>query len=128
MKGRARDDEGIRVGGKPSAVPTTPLGDATRVWRSPEIDPSSCILELDEQARLELAGICDEIRNSPLPVTLRQADHFQIPHLRQLMAEARNRLDHGIGVVVLNHQAGKRDTVQTTARPLSNASPAVLRR
>ncbi len=102
MKGRARDDERIRVGGKPSAVPTTPLGDTTRVWRSPEIDPSSCILELDEQARLELAGICDEIRNSPLPVTLRQADHFQIPHLRQLMAEARNRLDHGIGVVVLD--------------------------
>ena len=66
MKGRARDEERIRVGGKPSAVPTTPLGDTTRVWRSPEIDPSSCILELDEQARLELAGICDEIRNSPV--------------------------------------------------------------
>ena len=63
---------------------------------------SKSILKCSEQARDELAVMCEQIRNAPLPVTLRHADQFDIPRLWQMMTEAKHVLDRCIGVVVLD--------------------------
>ncbi|MDH3713095.1 MAG: TauD/TfdA family dioxygenase [Gammaproteobacteria bacterium] len=92
----------LRLDEQPTAVPASTLGSRLRCWRSEQVDPARCIIEFDGQARAELAAMGEAIRNAPLPITLRSADHFDIPKLRQILTEAKRALVRGIGVVVLD--------------------------
>jgi len=61
-----------------TAVPARPLAAQARCWRSAQINPTRCVIELDGQAYDELAAMDEAIRSNPLPVTLRHADQFHI--------------------------------------------------
>ncbi len=92
----------LRLAGEPTPVPESAIGSRTRSWRSADVDPLRCIVEIEGAARDELAAMCEQIRSAPLPVTLRHADHFDIPGLRRIMGQCRSALDNSVGVVVLD--------------------------
>jgi alpha-ketoglutarate-dependent taurine dioxygenase len=92
----------MRLREEPTAVPASALGTRLRCWQSAEIDRARCVIEFDRQARAELTTMGEAICNAPLPITLRRADHFDVPRLRQIMTQAKHALDREIGVVVLD--------------------------
>ncbi len=73
-----------------------------RGWLAEDLAEQSWIVEFDHQAIAEIGHMIAAMQANPLPLQLRSADDMQIPHLRRIYAEAKERLDHGAGFVVLD--------------------------
>lgn len=76
--------------------------DDGRAWTRDSIDPQSCLVAIGKDGLKEVFAMAEAIEANPLPVVLRHPDQFDIPALRKVMAEARKRLDEGVGVAVID--------------------------
>ena len=82
--------------------PPGPLLGILRGWRRADVDPRSCLVGLDRDARAEIAAMVARLRSDPLPVLLCTPEAFDLPVLRGLMAKVRARLTRGPGVAVVD--------------------------
>ncbi len=73
-----------------------------KAWLSTDLVDREWIIELDDRDHVEIDGMITRMKANPLPLLLRTPEGFEIPHLNSLYAAAKERLDHGIGFVVLD--------------------------
>lgn len=73
-----------------------------RAWLARDLAVQEWVIEIDRSALVEIDQMIVSMKANPLPLLLRTADNFEIPHLRRLYALAKEKLDHGIGFVVLD--------------------------
>jgi len=73
-----------------------------RAWRAADIQPEDWTVRVPTEAISELRDMVSRIRAHPLPVLLRSAKEFTIPHLRDVMAATKSALDYGYGFCVVH--------------------------
>lgn len=73
-----------------------------KAWLSHDLSEEDWVIELDQQALGEIDQLIALMKANPLPLLLRSPDGMDLPHLRRLYAAAQEKLDHGIGFVVLD--------------------------
>ena len=73
-----------------------------RGWLANDLSAQDWVIEIDGPALAEIDRMIAAMKANPLPLLLRNPDHFEIPYLRQTYALAREKLDHGLGFVVLD--------------------------
>ena len=82
-----------------AATPPTTAADA---WLGGDVDPRSCVIRLDDDALDEIRALADRIRSAPLPILLRSPDHHSLDAVRAVYARAKDALDRGIGIAVID--------------------------
>lgn len=71
-----------------------------RAWTLATLDPSECIIALDDTARAEVLTAAREIADNPLPDLARTPDQFGTPNLRAAMKKIGQLLKGpGLGVI-----------------------------
>ncbi len=73
-----------------------------KAWLFPDLADREWIIELDRRALAEIERMIAHMKANPLPLLLRTPDGLEIPHLRSVYAIAKEKLDHGVGFVVLD--------------------------
>lgn len=73
-----------------------------KAWLSHDLADQEWVIEIDPPALAEIDQLIASMKANPLPLVLRTPDGMDIPHLRGLYAAAKEKLDHGIGFVVLD--------------------------
>ena len=71
-------------------------------WRRGDVDPDSCVIRLDDDALDEIRALADRIRAAPLPTLLRSPDDHPLDAVRAVYARAKEALDRGIGISVID--------------------------
>ena len=71
-------------------------------WLGSEVDPASCVLKLDDDALDEIRALAARIRAAPHPILLRSPDDHPLDAVRAVFARAREALDRGLGVAVID--------------------------
>jgi len=80
----------------------TDLTIRNKAWLSHDLVDRKWMIKFDQPALAEINQLIDEIRANPLPLLLRTPDSIDIPNLRALFSEAKDKLDDGIGFVVFD--------------------------
>ena len=73
-----------------------------RAWLSMDSDPRSVVISLDEEIHAETRLIVSALNTNPLPLFLRNPDDFKISGWRRVMRQAKNLLDKGPGLTVID--------------------------
>lgn len=73
-----------------------------RAWVARDFSADGCVLHLDDRCLQEIRCLVARIGENPLPMLLRNPDHFDIPNLEQVMARAKALLDAVPGVAVID--------------------------
>jgi alpha-ketoglutarate-dependent taurine dioxygenase len=73
-----------------------------KAWLAQDLSAEDWVIEIDRPALREIDRLIADMKANPLPLLLRTPDGMAIPRLRALYAEAKDKLDHGIGFVVLD--------------------------
>ena len=73
-----------------------------RGWVADELSGDPWLIEIDRAAAVDIHRLIAEMRAKPLPMLLRTPDRFDMPALRAVAANAKSRLDQGIGFVVFD--------------------------
>ncbi len=73
-----------------------------KAWQGKNIDPSSCVISLDESCLNEIHEMVKQMQKNPLPELLCSPDQFAIPGLRSVMQTAKTCLSAGIGIAVID--------------------------
>jgi alpha-ketoglutarate-dependent taurine dioxygenase len=76
--------------------------DTPLAWSGTDIGPADWTLPLGAEAAAELRGVAEQVPREPLPTYLLEPGHFALPACAALAAEARRRLEAGIGLVLLD--------------------------
>ena len=71
-------------------------------WSQTDIDPVSCLLQVDDETRDEFLRLAKLIAANPLPTVLRNLVDFDCPRIINLMLNVKSRLDQPPGVVVID--------------------------
>lgn len=79
---------------------TQPRGDRLR-WLAAEVSSNDYVVLLSDAARNEIESLARHILENPLPVLCRKLDEYDLPACRQVMAQMKHILDHGVGFAVL---------------------------
>ncbi len=74
----------------------------SKAWLSQNLTDQEWLIEFDRPALAEIEHVIAEIRANQLPMLLRTPEGMDLPHLRALFSEAKDKLDHGIGFVVFD--------------------------
>ena len=86
------------AGGTRSRSPAT----GPDAWLGRDVDPSACVIELDEAALDETRALAERIRAAPHPILLRSPDDHRLDAVRAAYARAKEALDHGVGIAVID--------------------------
>lgn len=78
-----------------------PVDDAC-AWVAAGVDKAGCRVMLDDAARDEVLRMAEKMQAEPLPVLLRDPEHFELPAMRDFMARARGLLDGHPGFAVID--------------------------
>ncbi len=89
-------------------VPSTRLN-----WLADDIRPSDWQLSPHAEAQEELDDLALFLEDNPLPLLQRRLDEFELPACRELMAQMKAILDHGVGFAVLDRLDFDRYPVDT---------------
>ncbi|MEK9722553.1 MAG: TauD/TfdA family dioxygenase [Rhodospirillaceae bacterium] len=73
-----------------------------RAWLAGDVDPTSAIVSLDDDARAEVDALIARLKAEPLPYLLRDVADFELPAWRRVMARAKEKLDGGPGFTVVD--------------------------
>ena len=71
-------------------------------WTAADIDLQRCKIELDDDVNAELHNIITQSHEHPLPLLLRDPQHFEMRYLSSVMQRVKNQLDSQIGVAVVD--------------------------
>jgi hypothetical protein len=75
---------------------------AEKAWLARDLHGFQWVIPLNSESIMEIDTMISLIKERPLPLVLRSPEEFEIPHLRAIYAEAKVRLDTGIGFAVLD--------------------------
>lgn len=81
-------------------IPT--FRDDPRAWTGQTLDESAWRIAVPELCLEELERVVGQLERHPVPVLLLDPGEFELTACRELLAEARRRLDAGPGVVLLD--------------------------
>lgn len=73
-----------------------------RAWLGSTLPASRYLLPIPTDCLAELDRVVAELREAPVPTLLLQPGHFTLERCARFMAVARERLDHGPGLVVID--------------------------
>jgi hypothetical protein len=73
-----------------------------QAWRGPALPIGRYLLPIPPDCLAELERVVAELRAAPVPTLLLAPEHFALVRCTDLMAAARERLDHGPGFVILD--------------------------
>lgn len=79
---------------------TEPI-DSPMVWNTNSMLPNDGIETLDDACLEELRTTATALEANPLPITLLQADDFEMPACHKLFARIKNTLDNGVGFAIV---------------------------
>ncbi len=88
----------------PEEYANPPLGaqiDDARAWTLDTLDPSECIVTLNDAQQAELLVVAQELTDNPLPDLMRSPDHIEMPGLGAAMKKI-GRLLNGPGLGVID--------------------------
>ncbi len=80
----------------------TELVPAPRAWHGPDLVEADFKIVLPAECMAELEAIVAEQKKAPVPTLVLQPEHFRMDACRNLLAGARDRLDSGLGFVILD--------------------------
>ncbi len=92
----------------PRPVPPTKLN-----WLAADIDRADWRLTPAAAAEAELDELAVFLEDNPLPVLQRRLVEFELPACRELMAQMKSILDHGVGFAVIDRLDFDRHAVDT---------------
>jgi hypothetical protein len=75
---------------------------APRAWHGPDLVEEDFKIMLSGDCLSELEAVVVEQRKAPVPTLVLAPEHFKMDACRRLMQEARQRLDAGLGFVILD--------------------------
>ena len=75
---------------------------APRAWHGPDLVEDDFKVVLPAECVAELEAIIAEQKQAPVPTLVLQPEHFQMDACRRLLAGVRDRLDSGLGFVILD--------------------------
>ena len=75
---------------------------ATRAWHGPDLVDDDFKIILSRDCMAELEAIVAEQRKAPVPTLVLLPEHFEMSACRKLMENVRQRLDSGLGFVILD--------------------------
>jgi len=75
---------------------------APRAWHGPDLSEDNFKVDLPANCVTELDAIVEEQRRAPVPTLVLEPQHFQMEACRALMTSARQRLDGGLGFLILD--------------------------
>jgi alpha-ketoglutarate-dependent taurine dioxygenase len=73
-----------------------------RAWLGPSLPRERYVMPIPADCLDEIQGMLAEQRRAPVPTLLLQPEHFELAACRRWMADVRDRLDNGPGLVVLD--------------------------
>ncbi len=71
-------------------------------WTFDDVNPTDCLIKISKAAHDEILEMVDFMESNPLPVMLRKLEHFNVPHIVELMTEIKRALDEPPGVAVID--------------------------
>ncbi len=80
----------------------TDLLPEAHAWHGPSLPTAHYVLPIPDDCLVELDRVVAELRAAPVPTLLLAPEHFALDRCAALMAAARERLDHGPGLVILD--------------------------
>jgi hypothetical protein len=78
------------------------LVSAPRAWHGPDLSEDDFKIGLSAAALAELEAVVAEQRKAPVPTLVLEPKYFTMEACRALMADARQRLDAGLGFVIFD--------------------------
>jgi len=81
--------------------PSEPLG-GKRAWLASDLSKEDWLVPIGDDAIAEIGRMVEAMQAQPLPTILRTLDMFDLPHLRAVMARAKDILDEGCGFSVID--------------------------
>jgi Taurine catabolism dioxygenase TauD, TfdA family len=75
---------------------------APRAWHGPDLVADDFKVVLPADCMAELEAIVAEQKKAPVPTLVLQPEHFRMDACRSVLAAARDRLDSGLGFVILD--------------------------
>jgi hypothetical protein len=85
-----------------------------RAWHGPDLAEHDFKLTLSAAVLAELEAVICEQRKAPVPTLVLQPEHFQLAACRNLIAGVKQRLDGGLGFVILDRLPIERWSKQET--------------
>ena len=73
-----------------------------RAWHGPALRDEDFVVALTPDCMAELERVVAEQKKAPVPTLVLQPDHFDLAACRGLMAGVKQRLDQGLGFVILD--------------------------
>jgi len=73
-----------------------------RAWLGPQLRDEDFVVGLPAECLAELDGVVAEQRKAPVPTLILVPEHFELSACRRWMAGIKERLDHGLGFVILD--------------------------
>ena len=73
-----------------------------KAWTAADVAPLEWVMPLTEIAITEIHIMIKKMHAAPLPMMLRTPDEFEIPALRAIYIELKNKLDEGKGFAVID--------------------------
>lgn len=83
------------------AIFETLFSDAV-AWRGASLARSRYLVRISDECLRELLAVVHELRAAPVPTLLLLPEHFELSACRRLIEDVRERLDRGVGFVVLD--------------------------
>lgn len=108
-----------------------------RAWRRSDVSPSDWTVAVPGEARAEADAVVRHLRHQQLPVCMLSPELFALDACRAMMTRVRERLDHGIGVALLDRLPVERWTAdearalywllgQLLARPVAQEATGLI--
>ena len=72
------------------------------VWLADDIGPGDYLITITDTALIEIDKLAVFFSDNPIPLLQRKLDEFELPACRDLMAQMKSKLDHGVGFAVLD--------------------------
>lgn len=72
------------------------------VWLGPDLRDADFVVRLPDECLAELDAVVAEQRKAPVPTLILLPEHFEMSACRQWMAGIKQRLDQGLGFVILD--------------------------
>lgn len=91
---------------------THPISDG-RAWLAEQLVLKDWTIPLSAEALGEIQKMLKVMQDHPLLLLLRHPDDFEIPHLQEIMAQAKSILDEGCGFCVLERMPIENEDTET---------------
>ncbi|MCY4453483.1 MAG: TauD/TfdA family dioxygenase [Immundisolibacterales bacterium] len=116
IRSAAATESGTGAGSAPPPVPEcldlsaeaaagsrlTDPKDGSTAWLGADVDPSTCVVRLGDDALDEIRALAERFRAAPHPVFLRSPDDHPLDAVREVYRRVESFLDHGLGVAVID--------------------------